>query len=339
MTLSFLIVLTGSLGDIARALCLPAHLKAHFPGCRLSWLVDSRWKELITDHPHIDRLVVFEKAWRYSAVADVLRQLNRDRYDITLDLQRIFKSGLLSRASGARRRIGFHPRNAKEMNWLFNNEHIGYQQDSLSKLQHYLKFCEHLGLSPPKHLDFGLASASQRPDRDHPIHSPYIAVVMGSSWPSKNWHLAGYRELILKILASERYTVVLLGDRNHTVSARKLKDQLPPESVIDMVNRTSIGELVNILDKSDAALGPDTGSGHLAAAVGTPYVTLIGPTLPERVAPHGCEHLVVKGSPPCSPCAKKKCPEPRYGCMENIGADAVFDKLEAALNQRQLDAD
>jgi ADP-heptose:LPS heptosyltransferase len=161
---------------------------------------------------------------------------------------------------------------------------------------------------------------------------------MGSSWPSKNWHLTGYRELILKILASDRHTVVLLGDRSQAESAGKLKDQLPPGSVIDLVNRTSIRELVYLLEKADAALGPDTGSGHLAAAVGTPYVTLIGPTLPERVAPYGCEHLVVKGNPPCSPCMKKNCPEPRYGCMENISAVAVFDKLEAALNRRQLDA-
>jgi ADP-heptose:LPS heptosyltransferase len=339
MTVSFLIVLTGSLGDIARALCLPAHLKAHFPGCRLTWLVETRWQALVSGHPHIDRSVVFEKVWRYSAAAKVLKQLNRDKYDIALDLQRIFKSGLLSRVSGAGRRIGFHPRNAKEMNWLFNNEHIGYQKDHLSKLRHYLKFCEHLGLPPPQRLDFGLASVSQRSSRDPAIRSPYIAVVMGSSWPSKNWHLAGYRELILKILASNRHAVVLLGDRNQAGFAGKLKDQLPPESVTDLVNRTSIGELVGILGRANAALGPDTGSGHLAAAVGTPYVALIGPTLPERVAPHGCEHLVVKGSPPCSPCAKKRCPEPRYGCMENISADAVFDKLEAALNQRQLDAD
>jgi lipopolysaccharide heptosyltransferase II len=331
MTLSFLIVLTGSLGDIARALCLPAHLKAQLPGCRLTWLVEAKWQELISNHPHIDQSIVFEKAWRFGAVANVLRQLNDDSYHITLDLQRILKSGLLSRASGAGRRIGFHPRNAKEMNWLFNNEHIGYQSQNSSKLQHYLKFCEHLGLSPPEQLDFGMSSQLPEAFQNQAFTSSYISVVMGSSWPSKNWHLEGYATLISKVLSAGNYDVLLLGVREQAKTAETLKKWLQSDSVINLVDRTSISELLYILSNAEAAVGPDTGSGHLAAAVGTPYVTLVGPTTPERIAPYGCEHLIVRSDSPCAPCVKKKCTKPQYDCMGSISANAVFDKLEVAL--------
>jgi ADP-heptose:LPS heptosyltransferase len=335
MTTSILIVLSGSLGDIARALCLPAHLKTHFPESGLAWLVEERWADLIAGHPHIDRTVTFRRAWRVEAVTDVIAQLKRESYDISLDLQRIFKSGLLSLASGATRRIGFHPRNSKEMNWIFNNEHIGYQSENTSKLQHYLKFCEYLGLSPPERLDFGMRPQLPGAFRNQAFSSPYISVVMGSSWPSKNWHLEGYAELITKVLSAGRYDVLLLGVRDQAKTAEMLEKRLQSASVVNLVDRTSIRELLYILSKAEAAVGPDTGSGHLAAAVGTPYVTMVGPTTPERIAPYGCEHLTVRSSP-CAPCVKRACARPQYDCMGSISANAVFDKLEVALGQRAV---
>ena len=332
MTTGILIILTGSLGDIARALCLPAHIKTQIPESRLSWLVEEKWVDLIADHPHIDRAVTFQRAWRIKSVTDVMEQLKNESYDITLDLQRILKSALLSIASGAERRIGFHRRNAKEMNWLFNNEHISYLNEKSSKLQHYLKFCEHLGLPDPVTLEFGLTPLSNASYTGESLRSPYIAVVTGSSWPSKDWHGDGYHGLISKILAAGRYSVVLLGDKTQALAAGQLRGRLQSDRVIDLTGRTSLKELVSILGNADAALGPDTGSGHLAAAVGTPYVTMIGPTEAERVAPYGCEHLVVKGNEPCSPCGKKKCRKPRYDCMGAITPEAVFEKLSMALD-------
>ena len=333
MPTSILIVLTGSLGDIARALCLPAHFKGHWPGTRITWLVESRWKDLVCNHPHIDRTVVFERVRRIAAVKNTLKQLRSESYDIALDLQRILKSGLMSKASGARRRIGFHPRNAKELNWVFNNEHIGFYNDHLPKLQHYLKFTEHLGLAAPSSLDFGLlpiqsATACAQLEK---VKHPFIAVVAGSSKASKDWHFEGYCELIADIVASGNRSVVLVGDQTQAGTAGRLTERLQSEQVIDMVDRTSLPELVAILSQADAAIGPDTGVGHLAAAVKTPYVTLMGPTAADRVAPYGCEHLVVSGDTPCAPCGEKKCRQPQYDCMGAIGADAVLSMLESAL--------
>lgn len=333
MPTSILIVLTGSLGDIARALCLPAHFKEHWPGTRITWLVESRWKDLVSNHPHIDRTVVFERAWRIAAVTNTLKQLRSESYDIALDLQRILKSGLMSKASGAGRRVGFHPRNAKEFNWVFNNEHIGFYSDHLPKLQHYLKFAEHLGLPAPASLDFGLlpthtARGSAQLEK---VNHPFIAVVTGSSKVSKDWHFEGYCELITKFIAAGNHSVVLLGDRTQAGTARRLTERLQSEQVIDLVDRTSLPELVAILSQADAAVGPDTGVGHLAAAIKTPYVTLMGPTAAKRVAPYGCDHLVVQGDTPCAPCGDKKCRQPQYDCMGAIGADAVFSMLESAM--------
>jgi len=155
---SILIILMGSLGDIMRALCLICYLKSHWPQSQISWLVEARWAELVRLHRQIDKVIIFRREWRVSSLWQLYKELNQQHFDITLDLQRIFKSGLFSLLSGAKRRIGVHRNNAKELNWLFNNEYIPYFDENLPKLSHYLKFTEQLGLPVPTVLDFGFDS-------------------------------------------------------------------------------------------------------------------------------------------------------------------------------------
>lgn len=104
---AILIILMGSLGDVARGLCLVNHIKTNLPQCRVTWLVESKWSELVKLNRQIDRMIVFKRTWRWSAIWGLFKDLRRDHYDITLDLQRILKSGIISLLSGAKRRIGF----------------------------------------------------------------------------------------------------------------------------------------------------------------------------------------------------------------------------------------
>ena len=76
-----------------------------------------------------------------------------------------------------------------------------------------------------------------------------------------------------------------------------------------------------------SAVGPDCGSAHIAAAVGTHYVTIFGPTDPARTAPFGSEHLVVSKNPACAPCYKRKCPGKGLACLNAITADDVLQKI------------
>ncbi len=333
---SILIILMGSLGDVARGLCLVAHLKANLPQCRVSWLVESKWTDLVSLHAQIDKIIIFRRTWRYSEVRTLRRNLRRQHFDITLDLQRILKSGFFSLMSGARRRVGFHRRNSKELNWIFNNEHIGYFSDDLPKIRHYLKFTEHLGLPVPKTLDFGFSSlsvAGTAPPVITELREPFAAVVLGTSWEAKNWSDEGYLGLIRQILAGGVIKkVVLLGDVSQTRLAASLTAKIKTPDLIDLVGRTSLPQLAAVLKAAAVGIGPDSGPGHLAAAVKTPFVTLFGPTSPQRTAPFGCEQLVVEAGLNCAPCYKKHCPERNRQCMASIQPSAVMEKVALALS-------
>ncbi|NNL76979.1 MAG: glycosyltransferase family 9 protein [Desulfobacterales bacterium] len=331
---SILIILMGSLGDVARGLNLVSHIKSNLPQSRITWLVETKWAELVRFHAQIDEVIVFKRAWHYSALWELYRDLSRRQFDITLDLQRILKSGFFSLLSGARRRIGFHRRNAKEFNWIFNNEHIDYQSDKLPKIEHYLKFTEYLGLPDPDTIDFGVSSSKLRqmlPSVIAGLKNPFIAIVLGASWESKNWLFEEYLNLVQHILSDRKLQVVLVGDRSQTTASKALSQRVNESDLINLVAQTSLLELAAVLQAAVSGIGPDSGPGHLAAAVGTPYVTLFGPTSPERTAPYGCEHLVVQTELECSPCYERQCPEHNQRCMRDICADAVIKKLSLAL--------
>ncbi len=332
---SILIILMGSLGDIIRALCLICHLKSYWPQSRISWLVEARWAELIRLHRQIDKVIIFRREWRASAVWQLYKELSQQDFDITLDLQRILKSGLFSLLSGAKRRIGVHRNNAKELNWLFNNEHIPYVDENLSKLSHYLQFIGQLGLPVPTALDFGIDRFDDNkllPPAVVEIQNSFIAVVMGSSWETKDWYFEGYCRLVQQILSFLKRDVVLLGDSAQSPAARRLSKNMNSHKVIDLTGN-SLVEMAAVLKAAAAGVGPDSGPGHLAAALGTPYVTLFGPTPPGRHAPYRCDHLVVQTERECVPCYKKRCPYRNRECMYDIDPQMVMEKLTKALKR------
>ncbi len=326
---SVLVVLLGSLGDIARALPLFSILRHERPQARITWAVGERWRDLAAVHPAADRIVVFPERRTPAALARFIRELRGEQYDVALDLQRILKSGICSLLSRARRRIGFHRADAKEFNHWCSTEWIPAHPPQVSKLRQYLAFAERLGLPVPGTLSFGLdgLAAGGGPPAIQSLRGAFVAVAVGSSWPSKDWSSAGYRDLNARILRQSDCSVVLTGAASHLPESERLRGATHDARIVNLVGRTTLPELVAILGAARAAIGPDTGAGHLAAAVGTPYVTLLGPTPPSRVAPYRCEALAVTTPVPCACAGRRTCRQRSARCMETITAEAVWEKL------------
>jgi lipopolysaccharide heptosyltransferase I len=333
---SILIILMGSLGDVARGLGLVSHIKAHLPESRITWLVEPKCAALVGLHPQIDHIIEFKRKRSVAAVWDLFKELNQKHFDITLDLQRILKSGFFSLLSGAGRRIGLNRRNAKEFNWIFNNEHIGYFKDDLPKIHHYLKFTEYLGMPEPDKMEFGISSPGVKATAPRIVaelgHS-YIAVVLGTSWESKNWFWESYNDLVKQILSGYNLKIVLVGDQTQRELADNLVQEISSPDLLNLVGKTTLPELTALLKAAVCGVGPDSGPGHLAAAVNTPFVTLFGPTSAVRTAPYGCENLVVKADMECAPCYRNSCPDRNKECMLKIKAEAVMAMLARVLHR------
>lgn len=323
----------GSIGDVARGLSLAVVLRRAFPSARLTWLVEPKSSGIVVGHPALDEVILFERNRGWRGLGDLRRALRSRRFDLALDLQRHLKSGLFSWWSGAPRRIGFHRRNAKEFNWLFSNEQIEFLPDTVSKIEHYLAFARALGVSGAS-VEPGLGHVADLPPP--PVlggWSGYLALVLGSAWPSKDWPAAGYHRLV-ELITGAGQQVVLLGDRRQGEFGESLVRSAPAGTVLNLAGRTSLAEVPAILARAALCIGPDSGPGHIAAAVGTRAVTIFGPTAPARTAPWGSEHLVVQSSIGCSPCYRRTCPGLGTMCMRLIPAERVWERALEALREK-----
>jgi ADP-heptose:LPS heptosyltransferase len=104
--------------------------------------------------------------------------------------------------------------------------------------------------------------------------------------------------------------------------------------LLNLAGHTSLAQLAAILRKARLAVTTDTGAMHLAAALGTPVAALFGPTAPWRTGPFGGGHLVVRLGLPCSPCFKRRCPEPR--CLTDLTPEVVKAACEKILSVRPI---
>ena len=324
-----LLVLHGSIGDVTRALPLAGLMRAAYPKAFIAWSVEGASAPLLRGNPAIDEVILFNRQRWWKSVGSFVKQIRQRKFDLVLDLQRHLKSGVISRLSGAQYRLGFHRTDAKECNWLFNNMFIAPGGNNISKLEHYLKFAEFLGVPKgPLRWDFAL-TALERSSVDKfllGINAPFAVLFVGTRWQSKNW-FADQIAACADVLRREyRLAIVLLGGAND----RQLAEQsslIANADVVNLAGRTSLREAIGIIARAKLAVGPDTGLMHIAAALNVPVISLWGATDPARTGPWGFEDLAIKGAAPCSPCYLKRCSIGRQ-CMRSIGIQEIAAKLK-----------
>jgi lipopolysaccharide heptosyltransferase II len=329
-----LILLHGSIGDVTRALPLADLLRRRFAQATLAWSVEPAALPLIELCRAVDEIIVFDRPRGLTAFRSFLATIRARRFDLVLDLQRHFKSGFISRWSGAPIRLGFHPANAKEFNWLFNNRYIPRTRQDTQKIVSYMKFAEYLGIDPTP-ITWNLQLTSS----DHAAAEKILGAVrtdigvlfIGSRWQSKQWFGAQIAAAADQIHQRHGLDIVFLGSSADKAVADEAA-ALTQTRVINLVGRTRLREAVAIIARARFCLGPDTGLMHIAAALGIPVISLWGATDPNRTGPYGFDDLVVRGKADCSPCYRKNCSIGRI-CMQSIDTAAIAAMIDKALER------
>ncbi len=329
---NILIVLHGSIGDVTRALPLADLLRAGFPNAHLAWSVEPSSLPLVARYPAVQEVILFDRSRWWREWLPFLRRVRARHFDLVIDLQRHFKSGVISRWSGAPHRLGFNRFDSKEFNWLFNNQFIPATGDGISKLDHYLKFAEFLGIaSAPVDWRFQLTGEEEQNIDKHlrAVDDNFAVLFVGSRWESKRWFPVQAAECAAVIKERHDLQVILLGGpEDRSIAAEIMNIAAAP--MINLVGQTTLTEAIGIIARARLAVGPDTGLMHIAAAVRTPVVSLWGATSPVRAGPYGFEDLVIQGNAPCVPCYRRRCPIGRI-CMRSIDKEEIAEKIRLAL--------
>jgi heptosyltransferase I len=332
-----LIVLLGAIGDVVRALPLLGRIRKAWPNAHISWAVEPKSSAILEHHPWLDDVIMYDRTHAPWTFPSFLRRVRKGRFDLVIDLQRHLKSGFTSLISGAPDRYGFAAPNTKEFNYLFSNHRIAPQPNMRLKLMQYQAFGDALGLAEAR-IEFGLSATDKEYARARDIlrdvPRPRLAVILGSSWPSRIYFPESTAAVIRRVACrdgdSPALFPVLLGGPDETRLGDAVMRQLKGIPVLNLAGRTSLRDLTAIFPECAVAFGPDCGPMHIAAAVGCPVVSLWGATAAERSAPWGFADLAISGAIPCHPCYLRQCPIGRE-CMRRISPQDVCATVRRAL--------
>ena len=201
--------------------------------------------------------------------------------------------------------------------------------DGVHEVERALSLAGTLGYDLPPGDDGRLAV--RRPASLPPAlvdHRPYVVVHPGASVPARAWAPERNAELVQALADSGRRVVVTGGAAEVTLT-RAVTGQPRPE-VVDLGGKTDLAELAEVLAAAEAVVVGNTGPAHLAAAVGTPVVSLFAPTVPaERWRPWRVPHVLLGDQhAPCRDSRARVCPVPGHPCLNGVAVDDVLGALD-----------
>lgn len=288
-----LIVRTGAIGDVVNALSLAAALKAAPTPVAVGWMVHPLSAPLLRGNPLVDELFEVPRDEGLGGYRRAVRAARARGWDMAIDLQRITKSALMARRSGARRVLGWDRARAKEGAWLWVKERVARTDEHKHMVEQYGDFARYLGLAPCE--PYGLLprspeSAARWSEESAAWRGPAVVLNLGASTAQKRW-LPERFGAVAAALEADGFQVLLTGngeqDRATEGGARAAAHAAGAQHVISLVDGTSLLDLVELFARTRLFIGCDTGPMHMAVALRCPTLALIGTGDARRTGPYG----------------------------------------------------
>ena len=329
--MNILIVRLGALGDVVHTIPAAAALRAAFPVAHIDWLVDARHRGMVDLVTSIDRAIALERATLHGWSA-VIGTLRRVQYDVAIDLQGLLKSAVLARASGAARIVGFSVWHLREKaaRPFYSDAHDAEGGHVINK---NLRLLRAVGVEDDT-IRFPLAdtpSAALDTLRHRLGPGPFAVINPGAAWPNKRWHAERFGQLATFLReACGLAPVILWGPGEEPLAAR-----ITAASAGAAIEapRTAVKDLVAIARAASLVVSGDTGPLHIATAVGTPTVSLFGPTDPQRNGPFDPADVAVSRFDVCGCHYERRCRQTTW-CLQDMQVAEVCAAVQRRLAAR-----
>ena len=328
--MKILILKPSSLGDVVQALPVLRLLKQHWPASQIYWWIDRRFVSLLEGDPDLAGIIPFERerwssVWHWPEMFGSLRQIRNHHFDWVIDLQSLFRSGLVAWLANGGCTVGLDDSREGAR---------GFYDIVVSRASYHTHAVDwYLGVLPmlnvPLHWNFQWlpprkAIAASIREKWSVGDSRWVALQPGARWSNKRWPIAHFAESVSRLTrwdGSLRF--VVLGSSADAPLGHALYEAAPARC-LDLTGTTSLPEMVEWIRTSELLITNDTGPMHVAAALNKPLLALFGPTEPRRTGPYGQLHHVLQTSLPCSPCMKVVCHyEKPVECLRAITPAAV----------------
>jgi lipopolysaccharide heptosyltransferase I len=333
--MNILIVRLGALGDVVHAIPAAAALRRAFPAATIDWLVEAKHAPIVSLVTAIDRAIVLERA-TFDGWLRVTHVLRRTDYDVAIDFQGLLKSAVLARASGAARVVGFSIWHLRE-----KTARPFYSTAAPAEGGHVirknLRLLRAVGVNDESIL-FPIADVSspaletlrQRLSAER----PFALINPGAAWPNKRWPAERFGELAAFLRDQRGLVPVVLWGPGEEALAEAVVAASAGSAIV--APTTTISDLVALARAAALVVSGDTGPLHIATAVGTPTVSIFGPTDPDRNGAWATQDITVSRFDRCGCHYDRRCHESRW-CLSDVTSTEVCAAVQRRLVHARAD--
>lgn len=330
----FLIIQTAFIGDVVLVTPVIEKLKRFFPGCIIDIVVRKGNESLLDNHPHLRRIIVFDKKKnKYINLFKLIREIRAERYEVVINAQRFFTTGLITVLSAGATTIGF---DKNPLSPLFDVKVGHHIENGLHETERNLKLIDSLTDSSPEKPrlypspnDYSKTQKTQ----------PYICIAPASVWFTKQFPAAKWMELIRQI--PERYTIYLLGSASDQRLCEIIKEGSPQQQVEILAGRLTFLESAALMKYAVMNYVNDSAPLHFASAMNAPVTAVYCSTVPKfGFGPTSDISYIAEIDYDlyCRPCGLhgyKACPEKHFRCSE-VRTDRMIvpEVVSATINDR-----
>ncbi len=335
---NILIVRTDRIGDLVLTLPLAGLIKKQYPNCKVSFLVHEYTKNIVSNHPFIDDVIVLKENDGRVSLFDNLNTIKSKKFDTCIMVYPTFVLSLIMFLSGIKNRIGTGYR---WYSFLFNHKVYEHRKNAE---RHELEFNVNLleKLNIKNNVDESNVSYDLKINQsslnivnkflsDENIDSSKQIIIVhpGSGGSSVDLPVHKFVELVKK-LDEDNYQIILTGNKNEAELCEKIKSSSKAKNFAGKFN---LDELTALISKSVMFISNSTGPIHIAAALEkftVGFYPKIVSCSKERWAPYTNKKLVYEPNIDCKNCTREQCE--KLNCMDSIDITKVYNDIKNVLN-------
>lgn len=299
---SICVIRLSAIGDTCHALAVVRAIQDTWPETRITWIIGRAEAALMSDIADIE-FIIFDKSRGAKAYADVGAKLRGRQFDVALCMHASIRANLLGRLVRTSLRLGYDRARARDFQWLTTNRRIA-STPRQHVLDAMMEFATAIGVPRrPLRWDIPLSAvhrefAAEYAPRDRPV----LVISPCSSGQRhrnlRNWSAENYAAAANHARTKFNCRVIVTGGNSalETECGQTIARLCGPD-LVNLVGRTSLKQLLALLERADLLICPDSGPAHMATAVRTPVVGLYATSNPERTGPYLSRDLTVNVYP------------------------------------------
>ncbi len=330
--MNILVIRTHRLGDVLQLTPMLEGMKKKYPGSNLTLLTGADMEDILSQNPYVDEIITIpEKEYRYELREKPERyaQVYNKMYDLVCDLKKKHFHLIINRQYEVGGVLAYLTGSPDVRGGTFSPDRGFFFDDVPSqRLFNSIKkdrtanrcnlvdwACHIAGVEPGRgRMTFCLSEPDRREAEDllrenGAFDDPPVAIQMGAARSFRQWGADNFVVLIRWLTSAMNKTIVLLGTDSEQDQAGMVcrSPGMSVNRIINLTGKTTLKTLGGVLERCQCLITGDTGTMHMAAAVGTPVISLFyGTAYPWETGPYGAGHLILYADEPCAPCLEPR---------------------------------